>query len=57
MRFDAGIQYAAYSANGDVARKAAAKEFLDQVGGLSYLPSDSSAVELNEQLDNLADAQ
>jgi hypothetical protein len=39
-----------------VTRKAAAKEFLERVGGLSYLPADSLSVELNEQLDNLAGA-
>jgi hypothetical protein len=52
-RNEAGLRYATYSANGDVTRKAAAKEFLQGVRGLGYLPPDSLAVELNEQLDNL----
>jgi hypothetical protein len=55
-RNEVGLKYATYSANGDVTRKAAAKEFLERVGGLSYLPADSLSVELNEQLDNLATA-
>jgi hypothetical protein len=55
-RYEVGLKYATYSANGDVTRKAAAKEFLDKVKGLSYLPADSLALELNEQLDNLASA-
>jgi hypothetical protein len=52
-RYEVGLRYATYSANGDVTRKSAAKEFLDRVGGLGYLPTDTLAVELNEQLENL----
>jgi hypothetical protein len=55
-RYEVGLKYATYSANGDVTRKAASRELLDRVSGLSYLPTDSLAVELNEQLDNLASA-
>jgi hypothetical protein len=39
-----------------VTRKTSAKEFLDRVRGLGYLPTDTLAVELNEQLDNLSAA-
>ncbi len=55
-RYEAGLKYATFSANGDVARKAAAREFLERVDGLGYLHADSLAVELNEQLDNLSQA-
>lgn len=55
-RYEVGLRFATYSANGDVTRKGAAKEFLDRVGGLGYLPTDTLAVELNEQLDNLSAA-
>jgi hypothetical protein len=55
-RYEVGLKYATYSANGDVTRKAAAKVYLELVRGLSYLPPDSLSVELNEQRDNLANA-
>jgi hypothetical protein len=55
-RYEVGLRYATYSANGDVTRKTTAKEFLDRVRGLGYLPTDTLAVELNEQLDNLSAA-
>jgi hypothetical protein len=56
IRNEIGVRYGTYSANGDVTRKAAAKEFLDRVNGLSYLPTDTLSVEINERLDNLMTA-
>jgi hypothetical protein len=55
-RYEVGLRYATYSANGDVTRKTSTKEFLDRVQGFGYLPTDTLAVELNEQLDNLSAA-
>lgn len=56
IRHEIGVKYGTYSANGDVTRKTAAKEFLNRVGGLSYLPTDTLSVEINERLDDLMTA-
>jgi hypothetical protein len=52
-KYEIGLKYGTYSANGDVEKKESARKFLDRVSGMGYLPTDSLAVELSELLDNL----
>lgn len=56
IKYEIGIKYQSFAANGDVTRKAEAKNFLTLVDGLSFLPEDSLAVEINEQLTALYSA-
>lgn len=56
IRNELGTRYAIYAANADLPRKEAAKEFLQIVGGLTYLPEDTQVVELNEKINNLLTA-
>lgn len=48
-----GLKYAIFSANADLERKRFAHEFLQFVEGLSYLPKEQIAVDLDLTLDNL----
>ncbi|MCO7128334.1 hypothetical protein NIE88_21650 [Sporolactobacillus shoreicorticis] len=48
-----GVKYAIYSANADTPRKELAREFLQFVHGLSYLPKEQIAADLDTVLDNL----
>lgn len=48
-----GLKYAVYSANADLARKGFAHEFLQFVQGLSFLPTEQIAVDMDLALDNL----
>ena len=52
-RYEVGLKYQTFASNADIPRRDAAKEFLDGVGGLSYLPPTQFAVELDEQVRNL----
>lgn len=52
-RREAGVKYAIFSANAEISRKKLAHEFLELVGGLSYLPTDLFELELSEKIDNL----
>ena len=45
-RGEVGLKYANYAANADVPRKAFAREFLELVDGLSYLPENDRAMEI-----------
>ncbi|KEZ51346.1 hypothetical protein [Metabacillus indicus] len=51
-----GLKYAVYSANADLFRKGLAHEFLQFVQGLSYLPEEQIAVDMDMALDNLFSA-
>ena len=55
-RYEIGLKYTIFSANAEITRKNLAHEFLGLVGGLSFLPTDQLAIELNEKIDNLAAA-
>jgi hypothetical protein len=55
-RYEVGLKYNAYDANADITRRDAAKEFLDFVGGMSYLPKETLSRELQEKIQNLLDA-
>lgn len=48
-----GLKYAIYSANADLTRKGFAHEFLQFVQGLSFLPAEQIAVDMDITLDNL----
>lgn len=52
-RHDAGLKYAALSVNAEIDRRDRVREFLDQVGGLTYLPEDQRALELQDKLSQL----
>jgi len=52
-RREAGLKYAIFSANAEIGRKNLAHEFLELVGGLSYLPTELLELELSEKVDNL----
>ena len=52
-KYEIGFKYSVYSANADIARKNLAYEFLEMVGGLSFLRPEELAIKLNENLDNL----
>jgi len=52
-RQEIGVKYSIFAANGDIARRDAAKEFLRIVDGLNYLPSDTLAMEIAEKVNNL----
>lgn len=52
-KYECGLKYATYAANGETIRKAAANEFLTTVGGLPYLPRDTLALEISEKVNNL----
>lgn len=55
-RHEIGLKHAVFSANGEVARKRLASDFLQRVEGLSYLPTDTLAVEVKAVLDGLGSA-
>lgn len=56
-RGEVGLRYATYSANADLDRKNLAHEFLDHVGGLTYLPSADAALEISNRITRLENAQ
>jgi hypothetical protein len=51
-----GIRYAQYAASGEQERKDLARQFLDQVGGLAYIPDDLRAAEIQTALQDLLTA-
>jgi len=55
-RYQAGVQYAVFSANGEIGRRDLARQFLEAVDGLSYLPGDTLAVEIDAALNDLGNA-
>jgi hypothetical protein len=55
-RFEVGLKQATLSANGEAARAKLAKEYLELVDGLTYLPADALAVEMSGVLDTLSAA-
>lgn len=55
-KHEVGVKYATYAANADIGRRDAAKDFLQIVEGLAYLPSDALTVEIAEKVQNLFSA-
>ncbi len=52
-RHEIGIKEASFRANGEVSRATLGREFLEVANGVSYLPLDVLAVEINAALDAL----
>jgi hypothetical protein len=55
-RYEAGLKQATFSVNGEISRARLAREFLELVEGLSYLPPVRLAVEINTALETLMTA-
>lgn len=55
-RGEVGLRYANYSANADLDRKKHAHDFLNLVGGLSYLPESDLALEISARVADLETA-
>jgi hypothetical protein len=55
-RYEVGLKYDTFAANADITRRDSAKEFLDIIGGMSYLPKETLARELEEKIQNLLTA-
>lgn len=52
-RHEAGLKFASLTANAEVTRAELAREFLQRVDGLSYLPPDALGLEMTTALDAL----
>lgn len=52
-RYEGGLKFATLEANGEVGRAKLAREFLDLVDGLAYLPSSRLELEISNALDAL----
>lgn len=55
-RHEVGLKHATLSANGESSRARLAREFLQLVGGLTYLPTDTLSLEISRALDALLSA-
>jgi hypothetical protein len=55
-RHEAGLKHATLSANGEASRVRLAREFMEIVGGLPYLPPDTLSLEISRALDALLSA-
>lgn len=51
-----GLKYAVFAANGELIKRDSAREFLETVRGLTFLPSDTLTLELSEKVENLYEA-
>ena len=56
IRYEIALKHSSFEVNGKIGRKKLAYEFLEKVQGLSYLHSDTLALELNKALDALLTA-
>jgi hypothetical protein len=52
-KHEIGLKYAIFSANAELDRKAYASEFLTLVNGLSFMPADLRAIEMDQTIDDL----
>ena len=55
-RYECGLRFSTFAANGEVTRRTAANEFLTGIEGLGYLPPDTLAVEMAERVTALYNA-
>ncbi|MCW4001481.1 MAG: hypothetical protein NWE93_14715 [Candidatus Bathyarchaeota archaeon] len=55
-RYEVGLKFATFDANADITRRDAAREFLEISEGMSYLPTETLARELQEKVQNLLTA-
>ncbi|GIO42280.1 hypothetical protein [Paenibacillus apis] len=56
VKHETGIKYATFSANAELDRKQFAHDFLTNVNGLSFIPSDLKAIDMDQVLDTLTNA-
>lgn len=54
VRYELGVKHSTFAANGEVARRSLAHQFLEAVTGLAYLPADALAGELESALADLS---
>lgn len=52
-KYKYGLKYNSFSVNADIERKKLAEEFLNIVGGNSFLPEDDLSLKISETLENL----
>jgi hypothetical protein len=52
-RFEAGVKHQTFAVNGEAARRSLAHQFLETVDGLSYLPANALAGEIDSALSGL----
>jgi len=55
-KYECGLRFSTFAANGEVTRRTAANEFLTGIDGLGYLPPDTLAVEMAEKVTALYNA-
>lgn len=53
IRYELGVKYRTFAANAEIQRRDSAREFLELVDGLSYLPSETFQLELEQAIQNL----
>lgn len=56
VRYELGIKYRTFSANAEIQRRDYAKEFIDFVDGLVYLPPETFQLEFGQAIKNLYNA-
>ena len=56
IRYEVGLKYASFRAHGETDRAELAREFLEGVGGITYLPESDLALEISGALDALMTA-
>jgi len=56
IKYELGIKYRTFSANAEIQRRDYAREFIDLVGGLSYLPPETFQLEFGQAIQNLYSA-
>jgi len=56
VRYELGIKHRTFSANAEIQRRNYAREFIDLVGGLSFLPPETFQLEFGQAIQNLYSA-
>jgi len=56
VRYELGVKYRIFSVNAEIQRRDYAREFIDFVGGLVYLPQDTFQIEFGQSIENLYNA-
>ena len=56
VKYDIGIKYRTFAANAEIQKRDYAREFIEFVDGLSFLPSETLQIEFGQAIQNLYDA-
>ena len=56
VRYELGIKYRTFSVNAEIQRRDYARDFIDVVGGLTYLPPETFQLEFGQAIQNLYSA-